>query len=155
MPHMLSLNNAAPLGLEQQISITHICHLFFSQEEVNKHANGQTTFNLTKSDFSNTTQGYRAVAPDAWECYCSLYTVCIAAFECVCVTPCVHVQYVALCAHICLHTSLGIHWWIHLLSPIILCFADGNVQSLSMPLCFFFSPLSPQYRQTGKQTIIL
>lgn len=61
MPHMLSLNNTIPLGLQQQISIMHICHLFFSHKEINKHANGQmhkTIFNVIENYFTNTTQGY-------------------------------------------------------------------------------------------------
>lgn len=135
MPHMLSLNNAIPLGLQQQISITPICHRFFSQEEVNKHANGQMTFNLTRKDSTNTTQGYRANMLDVWECYSSPCTVCIAVFECGSAC-CFMYSTVTLCAHICLHISLGIHRWIDLLSPIILC-----LQTSSVPLClsFFFS----------------
>lgn len=67
-----------------------------------------------------------------------------------------HVQHVALRAHICRHVSRGIHWWIYLLSLIILCFADGTYQPpQSLHVSLFFFPLSPLYRQTEKQMIIL
>lgn len=62
----------------------------------------------------------------------------------------IHSQYFA---HICLHTSVGIHCTIDLLSPIILCFADGMCQPPPCRCASFF-PL-PLYRQTGKQMIIL
>lgn len=146
MPHMLSLNNAIPLGLQQQISITPICHRFFSQGEVNKHANGQMTFNLTRKDSTNTTQGYRANMLDVWECYSSPCTVCIAVFECGSAC-CFMYSTVTLCAHICLHISLGIHRWIDLLSPIILC-----LQTSSVPLCLsFFFLLSPSIGRLGNR----
>ncbi len=150
MPHMLSLNNAVPLGLEQQISITHICHLFFSQEKVNKHANGQTTFNLTKSDFTNTTQGYHADAPSVQECYCSPYTVCIAVIECVRVFSCTVCQ--SVCTHFSAHFPGNSMVDLSIVSHNPM-FCRWDVQTPSMPLCLFF-PL-PLYRKTGKQMIIL
>lgn len=73
-------------------------------------------------------------------CGCaSLLHIPIVVFEhTVCHCMLFHVQYVPLYAHICQYVSLGIHWWIYLLSPIILCFADGMYK---FPLCLFFTSL--------------
>lgn len=74
-----------------------------------------------------------------WECYCSPCTVWMWLCHSTCFfmySICTH-----LSAQICLHISLGILWWIHLLSLIILCFADGMCKP---PPClcvsFFLSP---------------
>lgn len=80
-----------------------------------------------------------------------------------CVVPCAFIQIQpchCVCTHICLntfvlHVSLGIHCWIDLLSPIILCFADGMCKPPPCLCASFFVPLLPLYRQTGKQMIIL
>lgn len=55
-------------------------------------------------------------------------------------------------ASICLQVSRGIHQWIYLLCPIILCFADGMCKPTQC-LRVLFS--SPQFQQTGEQMIIL
>lgn len=65
-----------------------------------------------------------------------------------------HVQYVALCAHILSACFLG-NSLVDL--PIVshnLMFCRWDMQTPSMPLCFFFLSL-PVYQQTGKQMIIL
>lgn len=77
-------------------------------------------------------------------CGCaSLLHIPIVVFEqTVCHCMLFHVQYVPLYAYICQYVSLGIHWWIYLLSPIILRFADGMYK---FPLClcasFYLSPV--------------
>lgn len=77
---MLPLNKAVPLGLEQHISITHICHLLFSQEEGNKHANGQMAFNLTKNYLAHTTGGYPADMRAIADCNLCVLQLCTCAW---------------------------------------------------------------------------